>query len=284
MPKIVLYTQAYNAERAIRRTIDSVIAQTHKDWVYYCLDNGSADGTGAIINEYAAKDLRIVALHNKINALSLPKYMQHFVFSGEFDYFATLDADDAYEPGFFSETLEFLAKHKLEIASCRSNFIEEMTGNITNTYVLERDLLIFGEGFGTLFPAYFRFFGTIWGKLFSCELLRRVDYNMLSDHVTAFDMMHCGDNSYVLFILRYAKKVGVLARLLHNYYLHQNSFSNANLERRLSDLKKRPELFRMFLREKVGYVSEENNDYIIGATKRAVADTQALIKAQAPLR
>jgi glycosyltransferase involved in cell wall biosynthesis len=283
MPKIVLYTQAYNAERTIRRAIDSVIAQTHKDWIYYCLDNGSTDGTGAIIDEYAAKDLRIVALHNMKNtlfALRKCEDEQHFAFSKAFDYFAALDADDSYEPGFFSETLEFLTKHNLDIAACRSNFIDETTGNIKNEYVLEHDLLIAGDGFGTLFPEYFRFFGQSWGKLVSCALLRQVDPAMLYDHAAVFDMVHCSDNMYMLFMLRYAKRIGVLAKLLHNYYLHPNSLSNTNLERRLLDLRKRTEMCRAFLREKVGYVSEQNNNYITDMTKRAVADTQALIRAQ----
>ncbi|MDR3348738.1 MAG: glycosyltransferase family 2 protein [Acidaminococcales bacterium] len=281
MPKIILYTHAYNAERTIGRTIDSVIAQTHNDWAYYCLDNGSTDDTGIIIDEYAAKDPRIVALRNKANirgALRLQKHDQQFAFSRQFDYFANLDADDTYEPGFFSEMLMFLTKHNLEIASCRSNFVDYATGDINNEYILERDLLISGEGFGTLFPEYFRFFGQLWGNLISCELLRRVDYDMLDSHLAAFDMAHCSDNVYMLFLLRYAKKAGILARLLHNYYISPNSFSQSNnLGKRLVDMKKRPELCRMFLREKIGYISDANDNYIIDFTKRAVAEVQAFM-------
>jgi glycosyltransferase involved in cell wall biosynthesis len=95
MPKIAMYTKALNAERTIRRAIDSVIAQTHENWVYYCCNNGSTDKAGAIIDEYAAKDSRIVALHNEINldfSSLRQKCGQYFTLSGEIDYFASLDA------------------------------------------------------------------------------------------------------------------------------------------------------------------------------------------------
>jgi glycosyltransferase involved in cell wall biosynthesis len=285
MPKIVVFTYAYNAERTISRSIDSIVNQTHKDWIYYCLDNASADNTGGIIDEYAEKDSRIIALHNKIN-MRLPlrsqKYDQYFAFSGEFDYLATLDADDAYNPNFFNEMLEFVLKHNLDIASCRSNFVDEATGNATNEYVLERDLLIAGGGFGILFPEYFRFFCTVWGNLISCALLSKVDYDMFNSYLTVSGMSQFLDNAYMLFLLRYAPKAGVIARLLHNYYLSTNSSYNTNLDRRLSDLRRRPELLRAFLREKVGHVSDENNKYIIEMTKRGIAETEALIRTQNP--
>ena len=44
MPKCIFYTYAYNAEKTIKRTIESVLAQTHKDFLYYVVDNGQDKG------------------------------------------------------------------------------------------------------------------------------------------------------------------------------------------------------------------------------------------------
>ena len=43
---IYVRTCAYNAEKTIRRAMDSVLNQTYRDITYYVLDNGSTDRTG----------------------------------------------------------------------------------------------------------------------------------------------------------------------------------------------------------------------------------------------
>ena len=53
MAKVVVWTQAYNAEKTLRRAMDSILQQTYTDFEYYVLNNASTDGTGAIIEEYA---------------------------------------------------------------------------------------------------------------------------------------------------------------------------------------------------------------------------------------
>ena len=58
MPKGIFYTYAYNAEKTIKRTIQSVLAQTHEDFLYYVVDNGSTDHTGEVIQTMAQQDQR----------------------------------------------------------------------------------------------------------------------------------------------------------------------------------------------------------------------------------
>lgn len=55
LPKISVYTVAYNAASTIRRTITSVLNQEYdsKNWEYILYDDGSTDGTAAIMAEYA---------------------------------------------------------------------------------------------------------------------------------------------------------------------------------------------------------------------------------------
>jgi glycosyltransferase involved in cell wall biosynthesis len=49
MRQVVFFTQAYNAEKTLRRAVDSILAQTYTNFVYYIVDNGSTDGTGEMI-------------------------------------------------------------------------------------------------------------------------------------------------------------------------------------------------------------------------------------------
>lgn len=53
----------YNAERTLKRCIQSVISQTYKKWNLMLVNDGSTDCSGKICDEYAAKDERIKVIH-----------------------------------------------------------------------------------------------------------------------------------------------------------------------------------------------------------------------------
>lgn len=104
MSTIIIYTQAYNAEKTLRKTIDSILNQTHTDFIYYLLDNASTDGTRDIIREYAKRDKRIVHLYNRINSIGNSFWQLIRRIRGDY-YVSYLDADDEYYPNFFEKVL-----------------------------------------------------------------------------------------------------------------------------------------------------------------------------------
>ena len=62
---ISIIIPAYNIEKELARTLDSVLAQTYKNIEVIVVNDGSGDGTGAVIDAYAAKDSRIKAIHKE---------------------------------------------------------------------------------------------------------------------------------------------------------------------------------------------------------------------------
>ena len=67
---ISIIIPAYNVEKYISLCLDSVIQQTYDNLNIIVVDDGSIDSTPRIIDEYAAKDKRIVAIHKKNGGLS----------------------------------------------------------------------------------------------------------------------------------------------------------------------------------------------------------------------
>lgn len=57
--RVTIGMPLYNAERYVVEAIDSILAQTFKDFVLIISDNGSTDRTQAICEAYAAKDPRV---------------------------------------------------------------------------------------------------------------------------------------------------------------------------------------------------------------------------------
>lgn len=55
MPKFSIVIPVYNVAPYLRECLDSVLAQTFTDWEAICVDDGSTDGSGEILDEYAAR-------------------------------------------------------------------------------------------------------------------------------------------------------------------------------------------------------------------------------------
>ena len=64
-PKISIIVAVYNVEKYLRRCIDSLLAQTFVDFEIVLIDDGSADGSAEICDEYAAKESRIRVFHQR---------------------------------------------------------------------------------------------------------------------------------------------------------------------------------------------------------------------------
>ena len=64
--KVSVVMPVYNGGERMRRTIESVLAQTWSDFDFVCIDDGSTDGvSAAILDEYAAKDPRMTVVHQR---------------------------------------------------------------------------------------------------------------------------------------------------------------------------------------------------------------------------
>lgn len=64
-PLISIIMPIFNAEKYLRESLDSILRQTYDDFELIIVNDGSIDGTQSIINEYAARDHRIVAIRQE---------------------------------------------------------------------------------------------------------------------------------------------------------------------------------------------------------------------------
>lgn len=107
MKKISVIIPIYNSEKLLRKCIDSVCGQTYRDLEIICIDDGSTDGSGAILDNYAERDSRIIAIHQENAGESAARNTGLRIMTG--DYFAFLDCDDWIEP----DTYELLLHRAL---------------------------------------------------------------------------------------------------------------------------------------------------------------------------
>ena len=90
--KVSIVIPAYNAATVIDRTVDSIKKQTYPNWELLIVNDGSKDHTGEVIDQIAALDERIKALHQENGGEIAARRTGALHASGEWVMF--IDADD----------------------------------------------------------------------------------------------------------------------------------------------------------------------------------------------
>jgi glycosyltransferase involved in cell wall biosynthesis len=228
MAKILVYTQAYNAEKTLCRAINSVLNQTFTDWEYCLVDNGSFDNTGAIILGYAQKDSRIIQVTAKENDWQFGNsYLPNVFETTGAKWFCVLDADDEYNPDFFMKMLNFVSDNSLQIAVAGYYMADAVTGKIMKCRNVSENIILDAPSFAEKFYLYRWSTCMFWDHLFSIDLLRK-------NHIfKRYEYIDYNDCITVLSAFIYANRVGILADTLYTYYPSDHSLSRQWTENRV---------------------------------------------------
>ena len=103
-PEISIIIPVYNGEKYLARCLDSVLAQNFSDVEILCIDDGSTDGSLAILREYAARDSRIRVLEQENSGASTARNAGLDAAQGT--WIAFVDSDDEILPGSWGALLE----------------------------------------------------------------------------------------------------------------------------------------------------------------------------------
>ena len=94
-PFFSIIIPVYNVAPYLRECLDSVLAQTFPEWEAICVDDGSTDGSGEMLDEYASKDTRFKVIHQQNAGVSVARNNALHVALGKWVTF--LDGDDRFD-------------------------------------------------------------------------------------------------------------------------------------------------------------------------------------------
>lgn len=141
-PLVSVLMPAYNAEKYIGEAIESILNQTYKNFEFIIVDDASTDSTWKIIQNYAKKDGRLIALKNKTN-LKICKTLNKGIKVAIGKYIARMDADDWSYPDRLEKQIKYMQKNPSLVISGGAMLIcdEVMKPFAMRTYASNNQIL-----------------------------------------------------------------------------------------------------------------------------------------------
>lgn len=106
IPSLTIVIPAYNAEKFLRRCLDSIATQNADDFEVIVVNDGSTDETGKIAEAYAAKRPRFRILNQENSGVSVARKNGVSQASGKYVWF--IDSDDYILPGSLGKILDLI--------------------------------------------------------------------------------------------------------------------------------------------------------------------------------
>lgn len=113
-PIFKIIIPVYNTECYVGECLDSLLAQTYSNWEAICIDDGSTDNSGQILDRYAKRDSRISVIHQTNGGVSKARNAGLDKISPNKDtYVSFVDSDDYVSPVMYATIVEVVDKMRM---------------------------------------------------------------------------------------------------------------------------------------------------------------------------
>lgn len=209
--KISVIMPVYKVEEYVGKAIESILAQTFKDFEFFAVDDGTPDNSGKICDEYALKDSRIKVIHKENGGAASARNMAMDMAVGKYFYF--IDSDDWTEPTML-EDMYTLAQANNAQCVITGYYIDTyysdtkyLTLNMTHPDTVYENKEAFRRDAHVLFDKSLLY--TPWNKLYLASFLK--EKNLEFPH-TFWD-----DFPFNLSVLKDAERVVVSSKQYYHF-------------------------------------------------------------------
>lgn len=120
--RIAIVIPVYQVERYIQECLDSVLKQTHENFIAFLVDDGSTDRSGSICDDYALRDSRFRVIHKPNGGVSSARNaaLDKIEEDGTFDFIAFIDSDDFVSPFFLEKLVSAVVDYNADYSLCNT--------------------------------------------------------------------------------------------------------------------------------------------------------------------
>lgn len=212
---VSIIVPVYNAEKYIRRCLDSIIGQTVYDIEIILVNDGSRDNSMVVLQKYAENDQRIKVISQTNKGVAAARNMG--LKSAEGDYILYVDSDDWIEPDAI-ECLLNRMNEDTDIVFCSSDHAETpenvQRGSHAECEVWDHDRQLLE------FVRHKRMTGMLWNKL-----IRRC----LTDGISFNEKTGYGEDAEFLWkVIKKSRKMVITNEVLYHHVLEDTSISHSS--------------------------------------------------------
>lgn len=225
--KISVIIPVYNVEKYLPECLDSLIAQKDFDnWEAICIDDGSSDSSGKILDEYAARDSRFRIVHQKNGGVSSAR--NKGISLATSPYLMFIDSDDWIEPNMFQVLYDTIEHDRSDMVVCGYFYDTAFGGSDKCQPMIKEyrwDKLIYGCQ--PITKDFIRFVTPyLCNKIFKREIFLK---NALMCEV---DVAFSEDHVLMLKYLFFSKSVSAIETPLYHYRQRSGSvtYRHANMD------------------------------------------------------
>jgi len=208
--KVSVIMAVYNAEKYLRESMESLLAQTLREREIICVDDGSTDSSPAILEEYRSS-AGITVLTQKNTGPGGARNAGLRAAGGEYVIF--LDSDDRFEPDMLEKLYNAAEEKNADVVICKTQMFDSASGEALPSEWMLNTTGLPGADFSPreIRDRLFQFtYGQICDKLIRRELLKRNDL--------CFPPLRAAeDTAFVYKSLLCAERIAVLPEILAHY-------------------------------------------------------------------
>lgn len=196
-PMVSIIVPVYNAEKYLRRCVDSILNQEYRDFELFLADDGSTDTSGTICDEYAKQDDRVKVIHKENTGVSDSRNVCLDRAKGKYIQF--LDSDDWITSDATRLFVRMATEHHCDMVI--ADFYRVVGERVSHKGDIEEDGVLTREEFAAHMmenPADF-YYGVIWNKLYRRDLIEK--YHLRMDA----NISWCEDFMFNLEYIRHAE-------------------------------------------------------------------------------
>ena len=214
MPVVSVVIPVYRCEKYLQRCLDSLLIQTFTDWQAICIDDGSPDKSGKILDEYAQQDARFVIVHKKNAGVSAARNDGIKKATGKYIHF--LDADDFIDANYLQAMLDCALKYDADMVV--SGFVSD--NKYTKPIVYKKAKLLTGIAHKVRY-SFVLTDSYVWRYLFKKDFIKKQKLKFDTGLIAQEDTL------FVLDALEKANIVVTVPDVNYHYMFNQDSALNS---------------------------------------------------------
>ena len=212
---VSIIVPVYNAEKYVRRCVDSILVQDYPNFELILMDDGSTDGSGEICDAYAGRDERVRVIHKENTGVSDTRNQALELAEGEYIQF--LDSDDWIVPEATRLLVQAMEKNGCDMVI--SDFYRVAGERLARKGDIEEARVLNRQEFAACMienPADF-YYGVLWNKLYKRRI---IEANQIRMDVS---ISWCEDFLFNLEYIRHASSFYALQVPIYYYVKRKGS-------------------------------------------------------------